>query len=305
MFLVTNRAIHETRSGWEQFGDRPNALGPHELRVAEVRTVHGARQVHLLPDRLPLGRAMVPAGDVVARRLVARVRRAQRPVVLFVHGYNTTAEAAVARAALLAENFGVEPLVFSWPSNGGGARGVASYRADKRDALASVGALGRLFERVAAALDTHADSGCRVPVVLLVHSMGVYLLKHLMKSSVACARLPLFDNVLLVAADTNAEGHAEWVDRIPFRRRLIVTINENDAALAASRAKSGDSQKARLGHWPYELNARRATYVHLTRAEHVGLSHTPFEGAPLRNPAVHDFFRRALSGEAVEGGSIL
>jgi esterase/lipase superfamily enzyme len=305
MFLVTNRAIDESAVGWARFGDRPNALGPHELRVAEIRIESGAPQAHLLADRLPFGRAMVPAGDVVARRLVARVRRSQRAVVLFVHGYNTTAEGAVARAGRLAQNFGVEPLVFTWPSNGGGMRGVASYRADKRDALASVGALGRLFERIAAALDAHAHAGCRVPVVLLAHSMGVYLLKHLLKSSVACTRMPLFDNVLLVGADTNAEGHAEWVDRIPFRRRLVVTINENDAALAASRAKGGSSQQARLGHWPYDLNARRATYVDLTRAGHVGASHAPFEGAPLRNPAVHDFFRRALSGQAVEGGSIL
>ena len=45
-------------------------------------------------------------------------------------------------------NMAVEVVSFSWPANGGGAWGVASYKSDKRDALNSTGALDRCIQRI-------------------------------------------------------------------------------------------------------------------------------------------------------------
>ncbi|WP_421840628.1 alpha/beta hydrolase [Marinobacter algicola] len=62
------------------------------------------------------------------------------------------------RAERLEQNFGVEVIVFSWPANGGGLHGVLSYKSDKRDALASVGALNRVLEKLEALVsDFHAQ----------------------------------------------------------------------------------------------------------------------------------------------------
>ncbi|MGL6231831.1 hypothetical protein ACSZMQ_12290 [Aeromonas rivipollensis] len=51
---------------------------------------------------------------------------------------------------------------------------------------------------------------CPFTINLMLHSMGNYLFKHLLGSSTYNANHLLFDNVVMVAADTNNEHHAEW-----------------------------------------------------------------------------------------------
>lgn len=298
MFAVTNRAIDESKQGWDAFGETPSTLGANELRVIHAWRSGGRLGARVVPERKG-GR---PPSVWAARWLAASLRRVPRPLVVFVHGFNTTVQEALERAARLEVNFGVAAVAFCWPSNGGGARGIASYRADKRDALASVGAFARFVELLLEHNRRHARPECTVPCSLLAHSMGVHLVEQWIKASAEPGDPPVFANVLLVAGDTNAGGHAEWVDRIAFRRRLYIVINENDAALAVSRAKTGADQHARLGHWTCGLDARQATYIDFTGAGHVGASHACFEGEPLRNAAVRAFFRAALHGAAAEGG---
>ena len=227
--------------------------------------------------------------------------------------------------------YDVEVLAFSWPANGGGARGVASYKSDKRDAKASIGALDRVLESMLGRLaelngtyleKVRADAmrqfeddperrekyisrmsnrGCPFTVNALFHSIGNYLYKHLLNSSSSEGTGLLFDNVVLAAADTDSGGHADWVDRIRCRRRVYVTINEDDQALRAARLKSGDEQKARLGHYPYGLDSRQGVYVQFTDAPFVGDAHAYFEGNTARkNATVKRFFRQALNGERAE-----
>jgi hypothetical protein len=70
----------------------------------------------------------------------------------------------------------------------------------------------------------------------------------------------------------------------------------------ASRMKVGEEQQARLGHYPYNLNSRRAVYVNFTDATHVGDSHAYFEEGPLKNRTVRKFFLQAFNGERAETG---
>jgi esterase/lipase superfamily enzyme len=279
-----------------------------------------------------------PASRYVAHKLLlrlkARLKKEGKPPALafFVHGYNNDVEAVLERAQGFEELYGVEVVVFTWPANGGGGLGgVASYLSDKRDALASVGAFDRAILKLdgylkemneaqrtlveAEAHDAYAHDAdawdvhfarammraCPFTVNLVLHSMGNYVFKHYMGSSTFSGNRLVFDNVVLAAADTNNPGHAEWLDRVQCRRRVYVTINENDIALRASRMKTGEEQKARLGHYPYDLASRRAVYVDFTRARGVGDSHAYFEGKPVtKNAAVREFFRRALNGEVAE-----
>jgi len=221
-------------------------------------------------------------------------------------------------------------LVFSWPADGGGAKGVASYKSDKRDARASTGALDRVLGKLndalhsihvdhekrvtriaderygddAAAWDefytTESVKWCPFTINLVLHSMGNYLFKCLVQPSIYHGQELIFDNVVLVAADTNSDDHAAWVSKIPARKRVFVTINEDDFALKASRMKMGEHQKARLGHYLFELNAGNAIYVNFTNAKKVGKIHGYFEGEPITNPKVKTFFKHALNGSEAE-----
>ncbi|MDK2972264.1 MAG: hypothetical protein PWP23_2019 [Candidatus Sumerlaeota bacterium] len=281
MLAATNRHLESTSP--VRFGNQPGML-----RFLDVASDGPRHTVQIVTD---------PREH--AGRLAARLRLLPRPIVVFVHGFNTTVDEALASAARLQSDFGVEAVPFCWPADGG-RTGIARYRADKRDALASAVALSRFLDALAAAVITHARAGCTIRLTLLAHSMGCYLVKALTKSSLLGAGRLLFDNIVLAAPDVNAEGHAEWLDRLCFRHRLFVLLNEHDAALAASRAKTGPGQRARLGHWPRQLDARNATYVDLTHAEGVGACHTCFAGEPLGNARLRGFLRAALHGEAAE-----
>lgn len=357
MFIVTNRDVDETQTTVSKaFGARPNPRGPNELRLAEAVREGRRWRVKILPDAITremadevglqpqldpeTGEARpIYASSYVARKILARINPKStgsaekgRNLVFFVHGYNNDVEAVLDRAERLATHYGVEVLPFTWPANGGGVTGVASYKSDKRDALASTGALDRCLARIEELLhEIHAehvkrvedeanrrfaDDGeqwdrfftsqaqkwCPFTLNMMLHSMGNYVFKHLLKSSVYRGDLLVFDNVVLVAADTNNESHAEWVDRINCRGHVYVTINERDGALQASRMKLGEQQKARLGHYPYRLDSRQAVYVDFTGQAHVGDSHAYFEDRPLRNAKVKAFFQKALNGEFAEDG---
>lgn len=353
MFIVTNREVDETQTSPDKaFGPRPNPLGPNELRMAWAERRGGRWHVQVLPDVITDAMAAevglpppsasgekVFASRYLARKLQRMVNPASqgakgpgRNVLFFVHGFNNDVPAVLDRAEQLAQTYGVEVVPFSWPANGGGAKGVVSYKSDKRDAMASIGALDRAVARLNELLQelhrdhvTHieaeatrrfgndaekwdrffaaqAHKWCPFTVNMMLHSMGNYVFKHLLQSTSYRGDALVFDNVILVAADTNNAGHAAWVDRIQCRGRIFITINERDSALAASRLKLGEQQLARLGHCPYGLDARKAVYVDFTDQAHVTDSHAYFEGRPLRNAKVKAFFTKALNGEFAEGG---
>ncbi|MEJ2405499.1 MAG: alpha/beta hydrolase [Candidatus Thiodiazotropha sp.] len=355
MFIVTNREVDESKADLDAFGEKPNSRGPNELRLAEAHKSGRKWKVSILPDEITPAMAKevglvaemdaatgkpkpIYASRYAARKVLARVNPSLagikggtgRSLVFFVHGFNNDMKAVLDRAAQFEKNYGVEVIAFSWPANGGGVHGVVSYKSDKRDALASTGALDRsiskLYDYLQAIHDEHvsnieamankryandaekwdrffnqqAQKWCPFSINLVLHSMGNYLFKNMLKSSSYRNDLLVFDNVVLVAADANNADHKTWVDRIQCRNRVIVTINENDGALMASRLKMGEQQRARLGHYPYCLDSERAVYVNFTDARYVGDSHAYFEGGAIRNRKVKQFFNDALNGEAAE-----
>jgi esterase/lipase superfamily enzyme len=335
--------------------DRCNPNGPAELRVVEVNRRGGRWQVRVLPDEItdamrdevgvPAAEPDPKTGEVqpvfasryAFERLVTKVRDARSPknVVFFVHGFNNTMEDVATRCDGLAKAFGVEVVAFSWPANGGGIKGVASYLSDKRDAQASVVAFDRALdkardlvhrlrqqaieriiaespprlvengERFRQRLTAAAERDCPVRVTLMLHSMGNYLLERTLKSTALRGHLPLFDNIVMCAADVNNPSHASWVDQLQARNRLYITINEDDSALRASRLKGGDEQEARLGHWTRNLSSTQAAYVDFTNAKSVGSEHAYFEGTALDNPKVRKFFASALQGQRAEQAAAL
>ena len=347
MYLITNREFIEDNSGLEQFGKRVNNEGPNELRLANVTRRGSGWQVEILEDELPKkeSRELIKkhrlnldpgatyyASLKVACDLAEEATAKKSHILLFVHGYNNDMKDVIERADDLSKRYGVIVVPFSWPANGGGLHGTASYKSDKRDARASAGALERSLQKVQDYLrlltesrrhelwiqagEKHPDNHqaqealysallekeCPYTVNAMFHSMGNYLLKHMMKSSITDGRGLTFDNVLLVAADTNSLDHRLWVERLQFRKRCYIAINENDHALAASRAKSGTEQLARLGHFLRGLNADNAHYVNFTDASWVKNSHSYFNEPAEKNKKVFTFFQRAFSGKAAEDG---
>ena len=249
----------------------------------------------------------------VACCLFDQARLGKKSLLFYVHGYNNDMADVLRTANEIQDLYDVIVVPFSWPANGGGKiSGTAAYLSDKDDARASATALHRVVEKVRfyhhlltggaqrrimrqakennpnnheAAYAEFTDGmgrECAVSINLLCHSMGNYVLKHATLPSASSLRHLAFDNVVLVAADVNNPGHAEWLNHIPVRNRMYVVINERDRALKWSRVKPGSEQKARLGHYLRSLDSKGAHYVDVTETPGVGSDHGYFLGEPVR-----------------------
>ena len=265
----------------------------------------------------------------VACEVFRQAREQNKSVLLYVHGYNNDVRDIYYTALEIERLYDVIVVPFTWPANGGGAMsGTLSYLADKRDARASDDALNRVIDIVGKyhrlltqshwnRLEKQAtkkypenptkqreylalllDRYCDISVNLFCHSMGNYVLKHALKSTLAEARQLVFDNIILVAADTNNEKHEEWVESLRCRKSIFITINADDYALSWSRRKPGEEQKARLGHYLRSLNAQNALYVDFTNCKAVNRSHSYFDGDTVsRNKTVRRFFEKAFTAK--------
>ncbi|OMP94770.1 alpha/beta hydrolase [Raoultella terrigena] len=271
------------------------------------------------------------ASDYVASILFKKLQAEKKNLLFFVHGYNNNMEEVLERANRLEQLYSVEVLAFSWPANGGGVWGTTSYMSDKKDARASTGALERALGRMSYLFREHVEkvkveinkkvdkklgnkisaekrneltmelqeNNCTISVNMMVHSMGNYLYQYTLFPKSSEAHELLFDNVILVAADTNNEGHKDWVDKIPCRKSVYITLNEDDKALRWSRAKVGEEQLPRLGHYLHNLDSRQGVYINFTGI--VGDSHAYFEGTPVEGPnnVVFNFFNKTFNGFSV------
>jgi esterase/lipase superfamily enzyme len=248
--------------------------------------------------------------------LINRMLKKKRNCLFFVHGFNNVIKDVVERCMDFQKEFDVEVIAFSWPADEG-LRGATNYRSQKHEAKLSVNALDRCLEKLNEYLTKHFEETekknakkkeadrekCDLTFNFALHSMGNYLLKNLMNSSVYDGETLIFDNVILMAADANNEDHTQWVDRIAHRKRIYITINENDKALAVSRAKFGKLQKARLGHYTKNLLSTKAVYLDFTHAEGVDDSHAYFEKDPVnKNQAIREVFGKIFNGQTVEEG---
>ena len=267
----------------------------------------------------------------VACELFDRARTQKKHLLIFIHGYNNDIEDVIRTVRKIEKFYDVIVVPFSWPANGGGAvSGKFEYLSDKADARASATALHRTVKKVEEyhglltqglqerlwkeAVDGESENhqnararfgqlieeSCKTKLSLMCHSMGNYVLKYATLPSESHTRKLVFDNVCLIAADVNNPEHETWVECIPARNRLYVSINENDRALKWSRFKPGAEQKARLGHHLRNLVAKNAYYLDVTRNKNVGSEHSYFHGEATKNPTIKRLFSKMFAGEVVE-----
>lgn len=309
IIVVTNRNLNEgSGDPLERFGPDFNDNGNDELRLAIAEHKNRKWQIDILEDKSVVNGVEVNASEGAFLQLQERMREKKRNCLFYVHGFNNDFADVMESARDLQETYDVEVIVFTWPANGrdkilGRVGGTVSYKSDKRDATLSVVALDRVFEKLFHYIRLHQDKACDQNMSLMFHSMGNYLFKNMFKSDVYMGETALFDNVILCQADVNNIGHETWVDSIAFRNRLYITINEKDYALAASRIKFGEKQKARLGHYTMNLNSRMARYIDFTGAKGVKKAHAPFHSdVANKNAKVKETFRKIIHGERAEEG---
>lgn len=185
MLVITNRNIVRGRFqdgiGDERaFGEQANSKGPSELRLAHATKEGGRWQVRLVEEPRTLRPGNLPSKrefDALRTRLVD----AGRNRVFFVHGFNQSFADSIERGLAIETRYGVEAVVFSWPSNPGGFT-LKEYRDAKRAAKASSAALDSALEKLGGYLkepfNAEALRACDVRFSFMAYSLGNFLFKN-------------------------------------------------------------------------------------------------------------------------------
>ncbi|HZZ23079.1 MAG TPA: alpha/beta hydrolase [Roseiarcus sp.] len=162
-------------------------------------------------------------------RLLGQSR--EKEAFIFVHGFNNRFEDAVYRFAQILHDSGacadVAPILFTWPSAGN----VFAYNYDRDSANYSRDDLEKLLR--------YLQNDPQVKTIsILAHSMGNWVtLEALRQMAIRDGRVaPKVKVVMLADADVDVDIAREQIATLgPERPHIILFVNENDRALAASK----------------------------------------------------------------------
>ncbi len=255
-----------------------------------------------------------PKGDESEIFLKSNGADKDKPWVFFVHGFHQDPDENIKKATQLSQHHDVNVIVFAWPSRPFDVdMSLDDVKEMVRDDVMS-GTLGSItvakiginwllkslqdtwknyqparenaeksIVDLLAAFDIVKDTlSITVPPVLLIHSMGNYLLKSTMD---AIDELPMkFSNIILHQADVTSSNDS-WIKKLKFSlkedAKLYITTNAYDAVLASSQIHkriTGDVVTERLGQ-------KRSNYLN------DGINYLDFtDGVDISDD--HEFFKR-------------
>lgn len=291
----------------------------------------------------PQGRWKVTAqrsalSDAAAVQLIDTVLKGDKPVLIYLHGNNTSPARCFARCDALQRQYDVAVIGFSWTSEGympdgtdlSGldksksatddddealsavksrdslkegwiARKARRYAQAKVNAQHSTDALARLL-RLVASRRLHL---MQQKVSLAVHSLGCHFLHYTVDQQDAEASLSAMHNVVLMAGCTGAAKHAAWVGRIHPLQRVYMTYTRADTVLFGAGVVDGD---VKLGTAPGTdlLSGPKYRYIDFENARKMSIgAHSYFVAAPddKLSKQAQLLFKRIFRCEAdFEGG---
>jgi esterase/lipase superfamily enzyme len=156
-------------------------------------------------------------------------------VLVFIHGYNTSHQEAVFRAAGLAADLRSTAgamVAFSWPSH---AR-LTGYIADRESVTYSRDYLERVLNEIASVSSVRS-------INLVAHSLGNWLAVETLRQAKLRDRSPFLKKlhqVVLLSPDIDVDVFRTQLDVIgKLSPPVIIAISKNDRALATSQRIAG------------------------------------------------------------------
>lgn len=302
--IVSNRSVNENASDYEVFGEEVNSKGPNELRIATATRDGGQWRVDLLPESDNLENN--PPSRQLFKKVISSMINGSigKEWIFYIHGFNQSFEKSLNACHDLHEQYGVNIIIFSWPSNPGGFV-TDEYKKAKQAARSSSGALDRCFELlVTYILETASSKDLKerqartlgVSINLLVHSLGNYLMESYIRNPIYTEETQVFDNIVFHQADVDHETHSEWINKVKTGKRIYVTLNQLDDVLKASSLIN----PRRLGNTPVNLNASNVFYIDFSFGDEVSIKHNLFSDGAKDNSVIKNFFSDVFQGHPGE-----
>jgi hypothetical protein len=244
------------------------------------------------PELMVIPGTVRPVGDF--RDIVAASLRdaPARPIVLYVHGRGDEPSKSIREGILrgLADEYGVMPILFTWPSG----KGLFPER-EARDAGPVLGdVLGQLR-------DIRSASTAGLTVSLLTHSMGSFVLEGFLGNYTGGLPGGLIDSVVISSSSSTVDHHAAWVEKIDFSPAVFITYGHDDPMLGIAGLGIGTARLGRHGTRQKdeaERTAGNAVYVDFGQAV---AEHRYFVGNGGQ-ACVYHFFNESLNGRRPDFG---
>lgn len=275
IYFATNRGeVKNAEGATTGFTEALNPVSPVYLRFGSAdvsppgrgRADWAVKQLHVAPESIPgvtPGAEDHPAvrgsqavfGALRQALVTAGKAKGGVDLILLLHGYASTFEGALERAAEIKRAYAtkrraVEVAVFCWPSDGA-LTPLIAYKSDRDDARASAKAVARallfFFDYLR---KLSAEEMCQARLNLVAHSMGNYVLRNAVQailSEFGGRRLPrAFTNIFLMAADEDDDALADPLKlaRLPEMAEAVhVYFSTSDRALTISDLTKGNPDR--------------------------------------------------------------
>lgn len=240
VYFVTNRnVVHPEQATPDRFGNDVSPQVTYGTCLVNIPVEHHARGELEVPSywwqaRDPTKYFLIEALSTLSRDVFFQTLSSD-DLLLFIHGYNTTFEAAVLRTSQLVHDlrFPGKGVTFSWPSQGA----LSGYARDETQNAKSVGALVEVLKELTEPIGTTGKSR---KVHIISHSMGNRLFLQAARQyeldNAAKAKGPVFGHVALAAPDVDAASFSALVPAV-LRQSDTTTLYycQSDRALLASR----------------------------------------------------------------------
>ncbi|MBZ9935536.1 alpha/beta hydrolase [Mesorhizobium sp. BR1-1-16] len=237
MLVATTRAADPTPGVFFN-GERGSGLSLANIVISipnnrPIGQVEWPRQVPGNPARDFVATSVTPVKTADISKWFTKRNGKARPVLIFVHGFNTPFDASVFRFAQIVHdsNEQAAPVLFSWPSRGR----VLDYNYDRESANFSRSDLAFVIR--AAARSPNVSS-----VTVMAHSMGGWVaVEALRQIALQDGRIPAkVSNVILASPDLDVDVFRRQMQEIgPKRPHITIFVSSNDRALRVSRLLSG------------------------------------------------------------------
>jgi esterase/lipase superfamily enzyme len=300
LFFATNRKIArqpDTRPTFLDENEIPDArdtklsFGLVRVRVPENREIGSLRLprgISLFPLRFDLFDPKVHF-YVVSRQLLSPEQwsayvRELKPTdaLVFVHGYNTTFDAAAFRLAQIVWDLrlprdvritegqrfpGPLPVLFSWPSRGS----VMSYAFDRESALGSRHDFIELLRLL-------RQQGIE-RVHVLAHSMGNFIVVDALANHAMTGDPIRIGELMMAAPDVDQD---QFMRSVPIMQKIVggmtLYASANDRAMVASRLHAGGIPRAGdvFNDRPIVIAGLDTIDVSAMGEEFLGLNHNTF-----------------------------
>ncbi|MCD4788617.1 MAG: alpha/beta hydrolase, partial [Bacteroidales bacterium] len=170
--------------------------------------------------------------------------------LVYVHGHGKTFEENLGRGLEVIERYGINLIMFDWPTNCLFIRNSIINSKKVTENFAQV---------LHASHQTISQYFPQSTFSIIFHSMGNHLAKNLVEMGFTEKISPdIFDNLILNAAAVSQKGHSSWVEKLNIQKRLYIIYNDGDMALWTVKCFRLSKQ---LGTGVRLITAKNAVYL--------------------------------------------